>query len=172
MRVVLTQDARTTSRGLNRIVRAGHVCSFYAAIILLSFCGIASVEPGSGGSTDVYAASVSDAVKCDMQKVPCATRIDNLEVILDITPKPVKAMEELHFCVEINGSRVDDGVVIDLAMPGMYMGGNKIVLKRADSGRYCGKGIIPRCPSGTKLWSVTIDIPRKGKVEFLFDVVY
>jgi len=99
-------------------------------------------------------------------------KIADLEVTLDIDPKPVKAMEELLFSVSVKGGRLDDILLLDLAMPGMYMGGNKVVLKKADDGRYHGKGIIPRCPSGRPLWAATLDIPRKGKVEFLFDVIY
>jgi nitrogen fixation protein FixH len=99
-------------------------------------------------------------------------KIADLEVALDISPEPVKAMEELLFSLSVKGGRLDDILLLDLAMPGMYMGGNKVALRKADDGRYYGKGIIPRCPSGKQLWSATIDIPRKGKVEFLFDVIY
>jgi len=119
-----------------------------------------------------HASPVSDGSRCDFQYGACAKNISNLEVTLDIAPKPVKAMKELLFSVVVKGGKRYDSLVLDLTMPGMYMGANKVILKRSADGIYTGKGIIPKCPSGKKFWSASIDFPGKGSVEFFFDVVY
>ncbi|MGO9611787.1 MAG: hypothetical protein ACLPX5_01980 [Dissulfurispiraceae bacterium] len=147
-------------------IRRSAIC---AVIGLLSSSGILLLE---SASTHVYASSLVDESKCDFQKGPCAKNIAYLEVTLDITPKPVKAMEELFFSIVIKGGPTDESLVLYLAMPGMYMGGNEVILKKASDGRYIGKGIIPRCSTGKRLWSATVDVPLKGKAEFLFDVIY
>jgi hypothetical protein len=58
-------------------------------------------------------------------------------------------------------------------MPGMFMGENRIVLHHKENGKYKGRGVIPRCPSGRKIWKAEIEIKRKGKVasvSYVFEV--
>lgn len=143
-----------------------------AVDVAFALLGIYGMLLSASSSACAYASSVADESKCDMQKGPCTKNIAGLELTLEITPKPVKAMEELLFSVGIKGYLSEDMLVIDLAMPGMYMGGNKVILRKATDGRYVGKGIIPRCSSGRRLWSATVDVPRKGKAEYLFDIIY
>ncbi len=107
---------------------------------------------------------------CDIDKGPCTKRIDNIEIALDINPKPVEAMKELSFTVNLRGSSGHEKLIIDLDMPGMYMGENRVLLKRSADGEFTGIGVIPRCPSGKRLWRATIEIPDIGKVDFLFNV--
>ena len=117
-------------------------------------------------------ADAADLSKCEIYKGPCMKKIDGTEMIFEITPRPVRAMEELRFSISVSGESPENILILELAMPGMFMGINKVVLKKAADGRYYGTGIIPRCPSGKNLWSASVKLPRKGKVEFFFDVVY
>jgi hypothetical protein len=63
-------------------------------------------------------------------------------------------------------------IAVDLTMPGMYMGKNRVILKRESPGKYTGKGIIPLCPSGRKLWKATVTVAGVDAAGFLFNVTY
>jgi hypothetical protein len=52
----------------------------------------------------------------------------------------------------------------------MYMGRNEVVLKQVPDGSFIGSGIIPRCPTGKKLWQADIAIPGSGSVSYQFHV--
>lgn len=93
------------------------------------------------------------------------------QVELDITPKPVKAMEELFFVLSVRNIQYNQ-LILDLSMPGMQMGQNRIILSKRDDGKYVGKGVIARCPSGRRLWEASIDLPGKGTTRFRFNVTY
>ena len=93
-------------------------------------------------------------------------------VIFDISPKPVKAMTDLVFKVRIDEPIPPAAPYIDLGMPGMKMGPNRVILKIADDGSYTGNGIIVRCPSGKTLWQATVTVPGAGTSEFIFNVLY
>ncbi|MHB8845229.1 MAG: FixH family protein [Nitrospirota bacterium] len=115
---------------------------------------------------------------CDIQSGPCV-RIAGArtEITLDITPRPVKAMAELLFTVTVrkDGKPVSGAdVTLDLTMPGMVMGENKPRLSPAGGGRYAGKGVVVRCPSGIKIWKAQVTIHAKQGAEtasFIFEVI-
>jgi hypothetical protein len=109
---------------------------------------------------------------CLIDQGPCVKTVGNREVIFSIEPKPVKTMREITFVVHIVGRNIAPTLLLDLSMPGMYMGRNEVVLKKRPDGKYVGKGILPRCPSGKRLWQAEIDIPGSGKVSFRFNVAY
>jgi hypothetical protein len=48
----------------------------------------------------------------------------------------------------VNDARVE----IELSMPDMYMGENRIPLRRDGDGHYAGKGPLLRCSSGRSDW--------------------
>ena len=116
--------------------------------------------------------------ECDINSGPCAATInhDNIQVILDIDPKPVNPMSELHFSVILKEGDeyiTNARVGLDLTMPGMYMGINRPVLSHVKDGRYEGKGVIPVCPHGGKLWKAEVAVEREGEsatANFLFQV--
>ncbi|GAB4543505.1 MAG: hypothetical protein Fur0020_13010 [Thermodesulfovibrionia bacterium] len=112
-------------------------------------------------------------VDCDINSGPCKKGTDKGIVIFDVSPKPVKAMNELEFIVHLDGFHNYDYdlLKISLSMPGMYMGKNEVILKRLEKGRYKGKGVIPMCVTGKTLWKATIDL-QDFKVDFLFDVTH
>jgi hypothetical protein len=95
-----------------------------------------------------------------------------MTVTLDVLPKPVKAMTDLKFQVRVSGEKKGAAPFIDLGMPGMDMGPNRIELRPARDNVYEGQGVIVRCPSGRRTWKATVTLPEVGKVEFVFDVIY
>lgn len=109
---------------------------------------------------------------CEIDKGPCSRTMGERSVVLDINPKPVRAMRELIFTVFLKGGGDQREAVIDLGMPGMYMGVNRVTLKRESPGKYTGKGIIPRCPSGKRLWRATVTIADTVAADYLFNVTY
>jgi hypothetical protein len=138
-------------------------CSILAAVGMLFFYTV--MVPSS-----VFAAEAS--INCDAHKGLCTQSLGSLTVSLEVTPRPVKAMQDLVFTVSISGNPPSKAPYIDLGMPGMKMGPNRVLLKRTDQGFYEGKGIIVRCPSGRRTWFADITIPGSGEVKFIFDVIY
>ena len=91
---------------------------------------------------------------------------------LDILPKPVMAMKDLKFQVTLSGEKKTAIPYIDLGMPGMNMGPNRVELRRIKDNVFEGQGVIVRCTSGGRTWKATVSLPEVGKVEFVFDVIY
>ena len=112
------------------------------------------------------------SVNCNIQEASCTLSLSGREVTLDIQPKPVRAMKDLTFRVTITGEQLSSLPHIDLGMPGMKMGPNRVVLKEAASGIYKGVGVIVRCPSGRKTWSATVTFPGLGEATFILEVIY
>ncbi|MBI2353684.1 MAG: hypothetical protein HYV06_01430 [Deltaproteobacteria bacterium] len=112
--------------------------------------------------------------ECDIDGGPCAKTVGGAYVILDIEPKPVKAMKELTFTVTLKGMKEYEGLRLKLQMPGMFMGNNEVRLARSAGGRYTGKGVVPKCHSGKRVWSATVELPGStpAEVSFLFNVRY
>jgi len=86
-------------------------------------------------------------------------------------------MSELAFSIALTrGNKpVTDAssVLLDLSMPGMFMGNNRPILKKVNDGRYEGSGVIIRCLSGKKTWQAEVAVTRANKtsvVDFLFEV--
>ena len=102
--------------------------------------------------------------------------VDNIQVEFNVDPKPVKSMNDLLFTVVLKREKQpvsDASVSIDLTMPGMFMGVNRPLLKHVKGGRYEGRGTLPVCPHGGKLWKAEVGVVREGKtasVSYLFEV--
>lgn len=111
-------------------------------------------------------------INCNAHDGACSRGLPELEITLDISPKPIKAMQDLVFRVSLSGVGLDRSPYIDLGMPGMKMGPNRVVLKKISRTVYEGKGVIVRCPSGRRTWRATVTIPGKGIADFIFDVIY
>jgi hypothetical protein len=125
-----------------------------------------------------YAADVSDKSLCDIQRGKCSQKTpDGITIEFDIQPKPVAAMSELTFFIAlIRSDKPFSGassVILDLSMPGMYMGKNRPALKPLGDGRYEGKGIIMRCLSGRRAWQAEVTFKRGEQTsvaDFIFEV--
>jgi hypothetical protein len=90
-------------------------------------------------------------------------------ILLDIEPKPVRTMRELTFSVELPGYDEAGIPRLDLGMAGMRMAPNRIDLVKEGDGRYRGRGVIVKCPSGMRTWTAVVHLPGKGKATFTFD---
>ena len=113
-----------------------------------------------------------DQKNCNIQEGSCTLDLSGYKVTLDIHPKPVKAMNDLTFRVTLTGEPLSSPPYIDLGMPGMKMGPNRVVLKEAGEGIYEGAGVIVRCSSGRRTWRATVTFSDLGEVKFIFDVLY
>jgi len=133
----------------------------FMAILCIALCP----APSSAGRKP-------DPVDCDVHSGPCSASFNNIQVTLDIQPKPVKAMTDLTFTAHFAGEKFVAHPYIDLGMPGMNMGRNRVFLKPAGESLYQGRGVIVRCPSGRRTWKATVTVPGVGSVEFVFHVLY
>lgn len=107
---------------------------------------------------------------CSIDKGPCFKTVEMREIIFDITPRPVKTMNELTFTINAIGKNTAPTLLLNLSMPGMFMARNEVVMKKKSNGTYSGKGTLPRCPSGKNIWRAEISIPGVGKVSYTFNV--
>jgi len=98
--------------------------------------------------------------------------IGDIEVTLEITPRPVKAMRALQFKVVVRGRNPSAPPFIDLEMPGMHMGPNLVKLRASVPETYEGRGVIVRCMSGRTDWRASVCLPGIGKAHFYFNVVH
>jgi len=113
-----------------------------------------------------------DPKNCNIQGGSCTLDLSGHKVTLDILPKPVEALKDLTFRVRLTGGQLSSLPYIDLGMPGMKMGPNRVVLKEVGEGIYEGAGVIVRCSSGRRTWRATITFSDLGEVKFIFDVIY
>jgi hypothetical protein len=81
-------------------------------------------------------------------------------------------MQDLTFTVTLSGKLPEQAPYLDLGMPAMKMGPNRVQLKTAGDGIYKGKGVIVRCKSGRRTWFANVVVPGAGEAKFVFDVVY
>ena len=112
-------------------------------------------------------------INCSIQDGPCIQEVNDHTVTLEVLPRPVKAMQDLIFKVTIDGDFTLSGPPhIDLNMPAMDMGRNRVTLKSNEKNTYEGSGVIVRCKSGHRTWRATVSFPGMRKVDFIFDVIY
>lgn len=133
------------------------------------FLWAVAANVGSVAATD---ADHAGSVNCDVHRGPCTRELSDTRVALDISPKPVTAMTDLTFRITLEGKEPISAPYIDLGMPGMKMGPNRVSLQPVGNGVYEGTGIIVRCPSGKRTWKATVTLPGAGTAEFVFDVIY
>ncbi len=126
--------------------------------------------PGGGNTGDKY----RELINCDLHQDACTQNLAGFTVTLEVTPRPVKAMRDLSFKVTLTGKLPPNTKLpyIDLGMPGMNMGPNRVQLKSAGNATYEGRGVIVRCPSGRRTWQAAVTIPGVGQTDFIFDVIY
>ena len=116
-----------------------------------------------------------ELVNCDLHAGPCTQSLaSGVAVMLEALPKPIKAMQDLSFKVTLTGNlpTAPKAPYIDLGMPGMQMGPNRVQLKSVGNDRYEGRGVIVKCPSGRRIWRASVILPEVGRTDFIFDVIY
>ena len=115
-----------------------------------------------------------EMINCNLHKGSCHQFLSETGVTLDVSPKPIKAMQDLLFQVTFSGKLPPNTKrpYIDLGMPGMKMSPNRVQLQSVGYHTYEGRGVIVKCPSGRRIWSATVTIPDVGYADFIFDVIY
>jgi hypothetical protein len=117
-----------------------------------------------------------ESTACAINEGSCTKMAGPVRVTLDILPKPLKTMSELQFSVSLtrNDKPIDAReVLVEMTMPGMYMGKNVVKLQR-DGDRFTGTGVILRCMSGRKNWHALVRFNQDNKasfVDFDFEVI-
>lgn len=119
------------------------------------------------------AGEVGEGVHCDAGLRPCAADADGVRVVLDLSPRPPVPLKEIDAAVQLlRGGEPLAGaeVAVELSMPGMFMGENRIPLRASGSGRYAGKGALLRCASGRHDWlaEVVVRLPGGGEARARF----
>ena len=149
---------------------------FFSTTGVLKSAGLVLIMIGIlifGGGVALNPAMAADTtINCDAHKGICSQSSGDLTVSLEISPRPVKAMQDLVFKVSITGASPAKPPHIDLGMPAMKMGPNQVALKPLGPGIYEGTGVIVRCPSGKRIWFANVIVPGAGEVKFIFDVIY
>lgn len=133
--------------------------------LFLSLCMVFFINACSSGS-EIQA-------DCDPHAGPCMKTSGPYTVTLDISPKPVRHMQELLFEASVSGGSPlfsADTLLLDLSMPGMEMGKNEVTLRKAAENLYRGTGVIVKCLSGRTLWRATLSISETLKPSFTFNV--
>jgi nitrogen fixation protein FixH len=114
-------------------------------------------------------AVASGAAPCALSAGPCRLDLgDGLAVTLELSPRPLRTMADLAARAEVTrgGAPVDGAAVaLELAMAGMDMGPNRSALAGAGGGRYEGKAVLVRCPSGRKDWTARVTVAEPGRPE-------
>jgi len=141
----------------------------FSAVILTAFL-LAAPGRGHTAAGDKY----QEMINCDLHQGACTRNLAGSTITLTVTPRPVKAMQDLLFQVTFSGKLPSNTKLpyIDLGMPGMNMGPNRVQLESAGVATYEGQGVIVRCPSGRRTWQATVTIPDVGQTDFIFDVIY
>ena len=135
---------------------------------------------------------VSVAPPCDAGAGPCTRRLPGGgEVTLALGPRPLRTMEDLAVRVDLTPPHPDPlprgagereerqpgpvprgagereeteerRVAVSFEMPGMDMGENRAVLAPAGPGRFAGKTVLVRCPSGRTDWVAAVEVAIPG----------
>lgn len=138
---------------------------------------VASAEPGATAAGAAAAGASASPATCTLGGAPCAAGTGGTALALDLGPRPLRGLSEVAASVQVlrDGTPVDGArVEVELSMPGMYMGENRVGLAPAGPGRYAGKAVLVRCPSGRRDWvaDVTAHLPAGGeaRARFPFEV--
>jgi hypothetical protein len=148
-------------------IKMKQLLSMYTVVRLAA---LLLAAPGCISAGDKY----QEMINCELHRGACAQKLSGSTVTLAVTPRPVKAMQDLLFQVTFSAKLPPNTKLpyIDLGMPGMKMGPNRVQLKSAGNDTYEGRGVIVRCPSGRRTWQATVTIPDVGQTDFIFDVIY
>lgn len=104
-------------------------------------------------------------VDCALAAGPCEKAVGARRVVLDVGPRPPRAMQDLLFTVRVLGpgaAGLQGGAELALAMPGMYMGELRVKLSPAGPGAWQGQGVFVRCASGSRVWTAAVRLPPEA----------
>lgn len=145
----------------------------------------ATIWVGAGVREDTVVAKPYEEglahLECDLAAGPCTRPFaGGGELLLELSPRPLRAMQELAVRVEIRepagaaGAPEREAVTASFSMPGMFMGENRVALAREAPGRWRGAAVLVACPSGRRDWAADVAATRAGgardSARFLFRV--
>lgn len=114
----------------------------------------------------VAAAEPAREPVCDLGQGPCTTPLaGGGTVTLEVGPRPLRTMAELEVTAELrqDGAPLAGAeVAVRLDMKGMQMFPVEARLAPAGAGRYTGRAVLVRCPSGRKDWTATVQVASPG----------
>ncbi|MGD9180162.1 MAG: hypothetical protein PVG15_01740 [Desulfobacterales bacterium] len=144
-----------------------HLLCVFTFVLLAAFL-LAAPRCISAG--DKY----QEMINCNLHQGACTRNLSGSTITLAVMPRPVEAMQDLLFQVTFSDKLPPNTrpPYIDLGMPGMQMGPNRVQLKSVGNNTYEGRGVIVRCPSGRRTWRATVTFPDVGYADFIFDVIY
>ncbi len=107
---------------------------------------------------------------CDLGAGPCARTLDDgRELVVELSPRPVRAMKELAVRVRLRAllpavplPPAQAAVSISFSMPGMSMGENRSTLSAVGPGTYEGNAVLVRCPAGRRDWVADVEVAAPG----------
>ncbi len=116
---------------------------------------------------------VGEGPHCDVGRRACRAATGDVVVVLELAPHPPVPLAEMRAAVQVlRGAAPVDGaaVSVELSMPGMFMGENRVVLGADGGGRYAGTGALVRCASGRHDWvaEVVARLPGGGEARARF----
>lgn len=109
--------------------------------------------------------SAASEAGCVLAAGPCTLDLGGgTAVTLDLAPRPLRTMADLAVAARVTraGAPLDGAEVsVGFEMQGMDMGPNRSALAAAGTGRYAGRAVLVRCPSGRRDWRarVTVAVP-------------
>jgi hypothetical protein len=114
------------------------------------------------------AGEVGEGVHCDAGVRLCAADAGDVRVVLDLAPHPPVPLKKLDAAVQLTrgGAPLAGAeVAVEISMPGMFMGENRIPLRVVGPGRHAGEGALLRCTSGRRDWlaEVVVRVPGGGE---------
>lgn len=172
--VALTASRPGSGRGQVRAAaRAAGAPGRYVADVAFPAAGgwdvLFDVRRGEDRVRLTRAVSVAPAAAaCDLGAGPCEVTLDGVTVRLEVGPRPLRTMAELAVSATLraDGAPLDGAVVaLDFRMPGMEMGRNVIELSSLGGGRYTGKAVLVRCPSGRRDYEARVFYRRGPKAK-------
>ena len=93
---------------------------------------------------------------CDLRKGPCAVAFpDGSEVVFEITPRHIPAVERLELGVRAEGF-APRRVEVDFSGVDMSMGFNRVTLEAVESGGFAGTGMLPVCVRSRMNWEAKV----------------
>ncbi len=111
---------------------------------------------------------------CELAAGPCTLDLGGgVALRLELGPRPLRMMADLVVAAEVtrDGAPLDGAAVaVGFEMRGMDMGPNRTVLAPAGTGRYAGRAVLVRCPSGRKDWTARVAVAPAGGAARTADV--
>lgn len=111
-------------------------------------------------------AAAKRPLDCDLSRGACEqVAPDGTKWVLAVSPRPVRTLARLKFVATASRAGLPvDGleVSLNLVMPEMFMGTNRVALAAEGSGQYVGEGTVVSCPSGGKRWRAELSATADG----------